>query len=338
MMEEMSSNAGRFPPHGRTRSTRVVMVGAFVGAFALLALSTLISWPVRGGSAGGLLSGRAASAAASEATPGTCLAWSKQDGSDMAAVNCADRHLFEVSAVVNVGARYPGGAQFPDQTLWQKITQDSCTDQTTRYLGGKFDPFGKFGIGAIKPTEDQWRKGERTLRCGLQAAAPSGRLLFTTGRVADSDQSDVYDQGTCLGIVGKGVGDPVPCLEPHSFEIVGVIDLGSQFPGGFPSESKQDDTLANLCGKLAADYSGRADLSARNLIVAWDNRKQESWKAGARKSDCKVGQKLPDNSGLAPVTGSIRGKSTPQQTAPQERPQEPGQGQQPPQGQQQDGG
>src|SRR5206468_2249225 len=114
--------------------------------------------------------------------------------------SCGDRHLFEVSAVVNIGSSNAGDARFPDQTLWQKITQDSCTAPTTRYLGGKLDPFGKFGVGALKPSEEQWRRGERTLRCGLQDAAPSGRLLFTAGKVADGDQSDVHEPGTCLGI------------------------------------------------------------------------------------------------------------------------------------------
>jgi hypothetical protein len=234
----------------------------------------------------------------------------------MTVVNCTDRHLFEVSAAVDIGSRYPPDTTFPDATLWTQVTQQICTDPTTKYLGGRFDPFGRFGIGALKPSVDQWRKGDRTLHCGLQNAAPSGRLLFTSGRVADDDQSDVHQPGTCLGIVDKGVGDPVNCVQPHSFEIVGVIDLGTQFPTGFPPENRQDERLANLCGKLAADYSGNADLAARNLIVAWDNRKQESWNAGSRKADCKVGQKLPDNSGLAPVTGSIRAKVQPPQGAP----------------------
>jgi hypothetical protein len=315
IMDLMSASADPPPSPGHTRSTRVVMAGAVVGAFALLASSALLSWPVRGGG-GGLGFGRAGSTVAFNAAPGTCLTWSRSDGSDMAAVHCVDRHLFEVSAAVDVSAGYPSGAPFPDATLWQQITRRNCTDPTTRYLRGRFDPFGRFGIGALKPSEDQWRRGVRTVHCGLQSAAPSGRLLFTAGRVADSDQSDVHQPGTCLDIVNKGVGDPVNCAQPHSFEIVGVIDLGQQFRNGFPPEDKQDQTLANLCGKLAADYSGNADLAARNLIVTWDDRKPESWNAGSRRADCKVGQKLPDNSGLAPVTGSIRGRPQPPQAAP----------------------
>src|SRR5437763_15700297 len=107
MMEEMSSNAGRFPPHGRTRSTRVVMAGAFLGAFVLLALSTLFSWPVRGGPGGGLGIGRPDSGAAFEATPGSCLAWSKPDGSDMSLVDWLDPPLFAGSARVNLGSGRP---------------------------------------------------------------------------------------------------------------------------------------------------------------------------------------------------------------------------------------
>lgn len=312
-MEQMSRSMAWFRGARRTRSTRLVMAGAVVGGFALLLLSTFTSWPVPGGAAAGHGEDAAAVAAAYQATAGDCLAWSRSDGSDMAKVDCAAPHLFEVSARVDIGAKYPGGAAFPDGTTWRKVFQDTCTDPTGKYLGGKLDPFGKFAVAALKPSLDRWQQGDRTLRCGLQVVGPSGTLFPFSGPVSGQDQSDVHEPGTCLGIQGKSVSDPVDCAEPHSWEIVGTVDLGKQFKD-FPPTDQQDGYLSDQCGKIAADYTGGADLGSKGLGVAWDNRAPESWAAGSHLVDCKVGSMLKDGSGLQEVRGSVRNPNAPKPT------------------------
>jgi hypothetical protein len=42
------------------------------------------------------------------------------------------------------------------------------------------------------------------------------------------------------------------------------------------------------------------------LTISWDTLQEASWAAGSRLVNCKVGALLPDGSGLAPVTGSVR--------------------------------
>ncbi|WP_253767993.1 septum formation family protein [Goodfellowiella coeruleoviolacea] len=282
------------------------MAGASAGAFALLASSTLVSWPVSG--SGLALSSTTTSTAHpdEQAAAGDCLNWTRPDGSDMVRVSCDESHLFEVTGTADISAGYGPDAKFPDQTLWQKIAQDACTDTSLSYLSGKFDPNGKFSVSSLKLSQERWRAGNRTLRCGLQSPGVTGKLLPVTGSARD-DQSDVYEPGTCLGIDNGTVSDPVDCAQEHSWEIVGIIDLSPQFPtGDYPPNGRQDDVLYGLCETLTKDYTGGRDLKAAGLSFTWDNRTEESWAAGSHRVNCKVGALLEDKSGLAPWTGSVR--------------------------------
>jgi hypothetical protein len=285
--------------------TRLVMGGAFVGALLVLTLSMVFSWPVGVTASAG---DDAASnlAAAFDAPKGSCLTWNA-DGADMRPVGCDQPHLFEVTGDVDISAEHGPTDPSPTVEAWRDIAKQKCATGAAEYLGGKLDPFGKFTVGALKPSDDQWRSGDRKLRCGLQRAGPTGKVLVpTSGPAAKQDQSDVYDPGTCLALVDKTVGDPVECTNAHAYEIVGVVDLQKVHPDGFPTEEQQQAAMLEACTKLVADYSGGLDLAAKKLTLTWDTRKKESWDAGSHQAACKVGAPLEDKSGLAPVTGSIR--------------------------------
>jgi hypothetical protein len=288
------------------------MIGASVGAFLLLGLSAFTSWPVSGGGVGGGPGGREAVNPAYESNASDCLNWRKPDLSDVQKVDCGTSHLFEVTGTVDISAQYGKDAPFPADDLWQKISTDHCAKPSLDYLGGKFDPFGKYTVGPLNPGAQQWASGYRTLRCGLQVVGPAGGLLPSFGSAKAQDQSDVYDPGVCLGINGNSVGDPIPCAEPHTFEIVGVVDLGASLPGDFPAPEKQDEVLPAKCDAMAAEYSGGADLKAKNLVVTWDNRVLESWTAGSKKVNCKIGAAVgADAAGLTAWVGSVRNPNAP---------------------------
>jgi hypothetical protein len=305
MMEWMSTSTEWFPSSSRTLSTRLVMAGAFVGALLVLILSVVFSWPVKVTASAG---DDAAStlAAAFDAPTGSCLTW-KSEGTDMHTVSCDQPHLFEVTGDVDISAEHSASEPSPAVGAWREIAKQKCAQGAAAYLGGKLDPFGKYSVGALKPSDDQWRSGDRKLRCGLQRAGPSGKVLLpTTGAASKQDQSDVYDPETCLALVDKTVGDPVECTRAHAYEIVGAVDLHAIFPDTFPSEEQQQTAMLDKCTKVAADYSGGTRLEDKKLTLTWDTRKQESWDAGSHLAACKVGATLPDHSGLAPVTGSIK--------------------------------
>ncbi len=304
-------NAQRFRRGGHIRGTRVVMIGASVGGFLLLGLSAFTSWPVGGSGVVGTTTTKPTVNPAYESEAADCLNWAKPDLSDVKKVDCGNQHLFEVTGKVDISAEYAKDAEYPQAADWQKISLDHCAQPSLDYLSGKLDPFGKYTIGPLNPGEQEWKAGFRTLRCGLQVVGPAGGLLPSFGTAKKQDQSDVYDPGVCLGLNGKSVGDPVDCAQPHTLEIVGVVDLAAAIGPDFPSQEKQDEVLPATCDTMAAEYTGGADLKAKGLIVFWDNRVLESWEAGSKRVNCKIGAIPVDDSGLTAFAGSVRNPNAP---------------------------
>ncbi|MBV8540120.1 MAG: septum formation family protein [Pseudonocardiales bacterium] len=292
--------------HRAGRSARWLAVGAVLGA-----LVALVAVGVPTGKAPLLAVGPSTattpSAQSLRAPAHTCLSWRKPDAVDADAVSCAQPHLFEVTGTLDLqdfGAR----AAFPDPARWQQLVTQRCTQLTIQALADHFDPFGRFTVGAIKPSEASWAQGDRTLRCGVQSAGRTGTLFLTTGSVLGQDQSDVHPPGTCLGNDGKALGDPVDCADAHAIEVVGVVDLKGAFPQGHPDEAAQDRVLNTECTRLAKDFAGGpAVVANKRLTLFWETLRTESWQAGSTRVDCRLGAFLPDRSGFAPVTGSVKG-------------------------------
>lgn len=309
----------RLPPG--VRSTRVVGLGALLGAVAVLALSSVWSVNGYGGPLAPVLDGPTAARAAAaggggaaqafDAPAGACLTWTGPNAQNLTKIDCDVSHLFEVSGTADLAADYSRTAALPADTAWKQLITDRCTPISLAYLGGMLDPTGRFGVGAIKPTDSGWRAGDRTLRCGLQVVGRSGGLYPTLGKAGAQDQSDVHAAGTCLAVDGGGVGDPVSCAVPHAVEVVGTVNLGIRFPGDVPAGPAQDDALVGACTDLAAQYAGGPTVVAdKKLNLFWDTIGAPSWAAGSRRVDCKLGANLPNAPGFAPLSGSVRGTLT----------------------------
>jgi hypothetical protein len=289
-----------------------MVLGVLVGSLTMFGVATLDSFagatvPVLGTLAA--LPAASSGSSAREvppppATPGTCLMWSRPDAADTEVVDCAQPHLFEQAGSVTLA----GDMALPDDRQWRQLVNERCEPVVVEYLGGKFDPDGRFRVGALKPSPSKWADGDRELRCGVQSASRSGALLPLSGRAADSDQSAVHEPGTCLAIDGRTIGDPVDCSGPHAVETVGIVELSEKFPDAFPAVGDQDAYLQPQCAKIANEYAGSADaISEKGLTVYWDNITEASWKAGTRKVNCNLAALLPDRSGFAPVTGPVKG-------------------------------
>lgn len=244
--------------------------------------------------------------------PGDCLTWTAPDHSDLVELDCANKHLFEVTDTIDL-SRYPGSefgpdSRWPDSLRLNELREEHCVPAAQRYLNGKFDPRGRYAVGLMYPSNDGWTKsGDRILRCGLQIPGLSGNPLPKTGRVADGDQSKVYPTGTCLGINQNLPTDQVDCAEEHSVEMSAVVDLGARFPDGPPSKEEQEKFLEEECGRVSNDYLGGPDvLRNKTLTVFFDYIDARSWLAGSRKLNCMIG-KGTDQEGFAPIVGSARG-------------------------------
>jgi hypothetical protein len=275
------------------------MVGAFVGAFGLLMLSTFTS--VLAGGPLGLK--RELVNAAYQAVPGDCLNWEKADLSDAQKVDCSAAHKFEVTGTADITGGYPKEAPFPNPEAWEKISQEHCAQAATTYMAGKLDPNGKYGVSTLNPDEHRWGDGYRQIRCGLQVTAPSGAALPSFGSAKSQDQSNVYDPGVCVALGEKNtVGDPIDCAKPHAFEIVGVVQHAE---GEFLPVDKQDAAMLEKCAAIATEYTGGADLKAKGLLITWDTRDEKSWAVGSRKANCKVGA-VPQGENLVAWEGTVR--------------------------------
>jgi hypothetical protein len=306
-------------PRPSAQTTRSVLVLLAVGGLlaagaAVLSGATAPSTaatPALAAEQGIARAGTPAEKAFTGARAGSCLTWTAADASDITATSCADPHLFEVAADVDLGV-YPGSEFGPDAPLpgalrLAALRTEICTPAVRTYLGQKFDPYGAFTVGLINPGPAAWRAGERTVACGLQNVGRSTTPFPVTGRVADADQSDVTQVGTCLGIDVTLPTDPVDCARPHASETVALVDLSGHFPGGFPSTADQDAYLTTTCATASDAFTGAADgAAAKGLTVFWDNIRYESWAAGSRRVNCSVGKELAGG-GFAPVTGDARG-------------------------------
>ena len=303
------------PPDRTTLPYRRIVYGVLVGALTMFAVAILdtvagATVPVLGTIAalpGPTGESSVVEVPAPPSQPGTCLNWSRPDAADAAVVDCGQAHLFEQAGSVALTDQ----PALPDDQQWRQLVKERCDPIVTAYLKGKLDPDGRYRIGALKPSAVKWREGDRELRCGLQRSSQSGAFFAMNGRVADTDQSDVQQPGTCLAIDGRGVGDPTDCGGPHAVETVGVVDLTQKWNGAFPAVADQDAFLQPACAKVAADYAGGDQvITAKKLTVYWDNVTEDSWKAGSRKVNCNLAALLPDRSGFAPVTGSVKGAVT----------------------------
>lgn len=290
---------------------RRLAVGVLVGAVAMLGAGTLdavadTEVPVLGTFAAlpeAIGGHRIVEVPPPPADPGTCLNWTRGDAADAEVVDCAKPHLFEQAGSVGLADQ----TALPDERGFRQLVSERCTPVAVNYLGGRFDPDGRYRVGALKPSAAKWATGDRDLRCGLQSSSRSGALFTTTGKVADNDQADVQDAGSCLGIDGRTIGDPVSCAQPHAVETVGIVDLGTKFPDKFPSVGDQDGFLQPECTRIAGEFAGDPNaIAAKKLTVYWDNLTEESWKVGTRRVNCNLAALLPDRSGFAAVTGSVR--------------------------------
>ncbi|MHA6629030.1 septum formation family protein [Pseudonocardia sichuanensis] len=303
------------PPAPRAPEPRLVrrmVLGVLVGSLTMLGVATLDSFagatvPVLGSFAAlpaAIDEPEVREVPAPPATPGTCLMWSRPDAADTAVVDCSQPHLFEQAGSVTLTDQ----ATLPDDRQWRQLVNERCEPVVKDYLGGQFDPDGRYRIGALKPSPAKWAEGDRQLRCGLQSASRSGALYPLAGKVAESDQASVQEPGTCLAIDGRTIGDPVDCSGVHAVETVGIVDLSEKFSEGFPAVGDQDAYLQSACVDVANEYAGGAEVIAqKELTVYWDNLTEESWNAGTRKVNCNLAALLPDRSGFAPVTGPVRG-------------------------------
>ncbi|GAB92238.1 septum formation family protein [Gordonia rhizosphera] len=260
---------------------------------------------------------RLAENAFTQSVTGDCLDWAAGDPGNPTKVACTAQHRFEVAGPLDTGllpgSEFGESATWPGAERFTAIRDEQCPVIVEGYLTGGLDPQGRFSIGMMYPSQVQWDKGARELRCGLQQTGPDGSPDQVVGRVADQDQSFHWSAGTCIGIdpaTKKPTGFAVNCTEPHAFQTTGTVDLSHKFGDRasgqpWPAVAAQNDYLKSICPVQAQRFmGGKEKLDATTLNVQWSVLSEPSWLAGSRTVVCYLG--LPDGGGFATLVGDAR--------------------------------
>lgn len=247
------------------------------------------------------------------ADAGSCLTWDiAEDGtvSSFQQADCAGEHRFEVSARENL-ATYPSSefganAPIPDLTRQAQLREELCHNPTLRYLGGRFDPVGRYSIAPILPPAEAWAAGDRTMLCGIQSTDMGGTPVLTTGAVVDQDQAVVMQPGTCVYVDESRSLRTVDCAEDHHLETTLIVDLAPVFPEGTPSVEDQDNHLRDVCTDAAIDYLGEEEnLYQSTLQPYWGTLQEASWVGGSRSVNCSL-VFADEEGGFATLNGTAR--------------------------------
>lgn len=234
------------------------------------------------------------------AKAGDCLSWPASTA-DVSIVDCADDHRFEVAQSIDLrifpGKEFGPNAAPPSDTRVQEISQEQCRVAITRYLGPRYDPNSRFTIGMLWSGAKGWSEaGERRVLCGLQLPGPDNQQQIFRGKVGEQDQSNVWPDGTCLGIdaaTNLPTELPVDCAQPHAMEVTGTVSLAEHFPGEVPPEPDQDAFIKESCTQLTNDYMGGPEkFRASTLTLSYNTIMMPSWIAGSRQVGCNIGSTL----------------------------------------------
>lgn len=296
-------------------STRRVLLLTALGGLLIAGVATLV--PI--GSKGPLssvvdVSGTGANQAFASAKAGDCLTWPDNAPDSATIVNCAEDHRFEVAESVDTRA-YPGSefgpdASPPDPQRIQQISLEQCEPAVESYLREKYDPNSRFSVSLLWAGDKAWKhSGERRMLCGLQLPGAAGQQLLFKGKVADLDQSKVWQPGTCLGIDpsnNQPTDIPVDCAAPHAMEVTGIVDLAATYPNGLPPEQEQDAFVKDLCNKMTDAFLAPVQLRNTTLTLIYSTVSLPSWVAGSRQVTCSIGATL-GNGGWATLINSAKG-------------------------------
>ncbi|MDO5669293.1 MAG: septum formation family protein [Corynebacterium sp.] len=244
---------------------------------------------------------------------GACLTWDiAEDGtvSNFEQASCEGEHRFEVSAREDL-ATYPSSefgrnASMPDLTRQAQLREELCQTPTLRYLGGRFDPVGRYSIAPILPPAEAWEAGDRTMLCGIQSTDPAGLPMLTTGAAAEQDQAVVAQPGECVFVDNSRSLRIVDCAEEHHLETTSIVNLAEVFPEGTPSVEDQDRHLQDVCTQAAIGYLGEEEnLYQSTLQPYWGTLGQASWIGGSRSVNCSLFHPREEG-GFSTLTGSAR--------------------------------
>ncbi|WP_448852603.1 septum formation family protein [Corynebacterium sp. 335C] len=248
---------------------------------------------------------------------GDCLTWDDTTGAALEhlhVVACGEPHLFETTARVNVDELPQWSAVFseeagrPTEDQILALRAEVCVPAADEYLGGKFNPAGRFIVSQMLPPATDWDEGDRTLLCGIQVHdVAADRVIPFRGAVHDLDQAVIREPGTCATIDENNQLVPADCAGDHLFEATGFVDLAADFPDHGPTVDEQNAHLADRCSTMATDYLGAPDaLYGTDLLPFWFTVDPALY-PNTRSVNCWIAASAAGSQGFSVLSGSVQG-------------------------------
>ena len=284
-----------------THPLRVILVAGVVGSVALA--TAYASGFIEGsGRVGGTKIGvgeRVARDAFTQSTAGDCLREQGKPGAPTK-VECSEPHRFEVAAAVD--GRIVPVASSPGCEV---ARAGEVLRHPLRAVPGPgrglsrwpLRPAGPLRAQPHLPVGGPVETGSARHALRSDRAGVGGTEMEVVGRVAELDQSQQWQPGTCIGIdpVTHQPTFPVNCAEPHAFQTTGLIDMSARFGARtsgkpWPGIEEQNKFLTPICPVQAHRFmGGKNKFDKTTLNIQWSTVSEIGWLAGSRKAVCYMG-------------------------------------------------
>lgn len=211
---------------------------------------------------------------------GTCHA-TPFPGAPAAPVGCDEPHDIEVYA----SADLPGGPGAPYQGLAAAI--ELCGAEFRPLTGVGLNLATVFGRSVLRPSEETWADGERTVTCYVVYPELTTKRLDSIDPVRSFGRVSVFGlaAGDCLTTFDQDASwfEVIPCEQPHEAEVF-VADV--QPESGFPGEAELDARSDELCfGQPFETFVGR-DYASSSVFSIVSVPTAETWAQGDRTINC----------------------------------------------------
>lgn len=239
-----------------------------------------------------------------DSVAGTChQAWDPNEltasASDTTpAVPCSQPHQTETLWTEQITGLLAAQQQRPNPELINATLAGRCDDywRVRAYLGA--DPYDDhWGVSTLMkvPTQAEWAKGDRTLRCeGIPGSGGSQPPTATDTLRGILRRKDSAPFRLCR--VG---GQFVSCDQGHDEEAMSPNVVLKAAP--WPGSTAVAVAVHTNCAVIAQHYLGVRLVSRPDLVVVADLPTQADWAAGKRSANCW----LQNSSGFL-TTGTVR--------------------------------
>ncbi len=196
-------------------------------------------------------------------------------------VACDEAHNIEVY----LSADLPGGGDAP--FLGLDAALEICGAEFRQRTGVGLNLATVFERSVLRPSEETWADGERTVTCYVVYPELTTMQLAAIDPLRSFGRVSVFGLagGDCLTTFDPEASwyEPVPCDQPHEAEVL-LADM--QPETGFPGDAEMDARSDDLCfGQRFETFVGR-DYASSSVFSTVSVPTAETWDQGDRTINC----------------------------------------------------